>query len=122
MLSGKGNFLATGQLTSETADQLMSALPSMRRARQERVRLQRKRQASLLRLQSKAQVWVQHLHFPSSTAAYCSISASDCVELICLRILQIAAADFHQAKIALAEERAKFKQYHAELQVLRRLR
>lgn len=59
------------------------------RALQERVRLQRKRQARLLQLQSK---------------------------------VQVSAAGFHRAKSALTEQRAKLKQQHEELQVLKRLR
>lgn len=37
-------------------------------------------------------------------------------------MMQVSAAGFHRAKSALTEQRAKLKQQHEELQVLKRLR
>ena len=87
------------------------------RALQERVRLRRKRQAKLLRLQSRLQVFVQS---PKEAPAAGTIRALLVLYTACF--VQVSAAGFHQAKSALAEARVKVAKHVEELQELKRLR
>ena len=80
------------------------------RAQDDRVRLRKRRQARIMHLQNKAQ--------------------ASCIELCQLLsnvhqsapYVQISSANVHHAKAALADHRAKLKNYHTEMQVLKRLR
>lgn len=83
------------------------------RAYKERLRLQRKRQASVMRLQSKLQVRTPAPHLAVLCLHGPSLNQS---------MVQISAASFHRAKADLLQERAKLTKYQEELQVLKRLR
>ncbi|KAL3151844.1 hypothetical protein ABBQ38_012809 [Trebouxia sp. C0009 RCD-2024] len=47
---------------------------------------------------------------------------SSAMHELAMLLTQVSAAGFHRAKSALTEQRAKLKQQHEELQVLKRLR